>query len=75
MDEPREERMKKHLLIGIVAIAVILLGLPFRAGQPQNPAAQPQFANDDCGQSPFVLLYFQKCQTPMEACDGGCLDS
>jgi hypothetical protein len=38
--------MKKHLLIGIVALAVILLGLPFRAGQPPFPAAQPQFTND-----------------------------
>ena len=38
--------MKKHLLIGIAVIAVILLGLPFRAGRPPLPAAQPQFTND-----------------------------
>jgi hypothetical protein len=38
--------MKKHLLIGIAVVAVILLGLPFRAGQPPFPAAQPQFTND-----------------------------
>src|SRR4029077_14660000 len=42
----REARMKKHLLIGIAVIAVILLGLPFRAGPPPLPAAQPQFTND-----------------------------
>jgi hypothetical protein len=46
MGGPREDRMKKHLFIGIAVIAVILLGLPFRAGQPQNPVAQPQFTND-----------------------------
>ena len=39
--------MKKHLLIGMMAVAATFLGLPFRAGQPQNPAAQPQFTNDD----------------------------
>lgn len=38
--------MKKHLLIGIVAIFVILLGMRSRAGKPPLPPTQPQFTKD-----------------------------